>query len=479
MSEPTPSPTRPPLRFVNTLSRELETFEPLVPGEARFYTCGPTVYNNVHIGNLRTFLWEDLLRRVLARWGFRVRQVMNLTDIDDKTIRGSVETGRTLGEFTAPFIESFFEDLRTLRIQPAEVYPRATEHIPEMIDIIRRLEERGHTYRADDCVWFRISSFPTYGRLSRVDLAEARVGDRVASDEYEKEDARDFVLWKGAKPGEPESAIWDSPFGRGRPGWHIECSAMSFRHLGESFDIHSGAVDNIFPHHDNEIAQSEGASGKTFVRYWLHGEHLVVDGEKMAKSKGNFFTLKDLVAKGENPVAIRYLLLATPYRTKLNFTFEGLAGALSAVERWRQCLRLLGEVTREGEAGAAIGETREFIAAFDAALAEDLNTAAALGELFGFVRRVNERLAAGTVTRAAAELYRSALEEPDRLFDVLREEAAAGAITESEVEARIAERQAARKGKDFRRADEIRDELVAAGILLEDTPKGVRWKRKG
>ena len=477
MSRDSSTSSRPPLRFRNTLGRALETFEPVFPGEARLYTCGPTVYNHVHIGNLRTFLWEDFLRRVLRRWGFRVNHVMNLTDIDDKTIRGAVETGKTLGEFTAPFIDSFFEDLRTLRAERAEQYPRATDHIEEMISSIRALADRGHTYEADGSIYFRIASFPEYGKLSKIDLSRTRVGERVANDEYEKEDVKDFVLWKGAKPGEPESATWDSPFGRGRPGWHIECTAMSMKYLGESFDIHTGAVDNIFPHHENEIAQSEGATQKPFVRYWLHAEHLIVDGEKMSKSKGNFYTLKDLIGRGESPVAIRYLLLSTPYGTKLNFTFDGLHGAASSVERWRQCLRLLGEVKAEGSGGGAREASNRFLEKFDAALADDLNSAAALGELFSFVRQVNDRLASGGMTRSEAEIYADTLREPDGLFDVLREEAAAGP-TDAEIDAQVAERQAARKAREFTRADSIRDELANAGIVLEDTPGGVRWKRK-
>ncbi|HTO89252.1 MAG TPA: cysteine--tRNA ligase, partial [Thermoanaerobaculia bacterium] len=276
------------MKLYNTLGRQIVELSPLEPGHVRLYTCGPTVYNVVHIGNLRTFVFEDILRRHLRAKGLRVTQIMNLTDVDDKTIRGATQAGVSLDSFTAQYIESFFRDIATLNLEKAERYPRATEHIPEMIALIERLRERGHTYESEGSVYFRIASFPGYGRLSQIDLAQTRRGERVADDEYEKEDVKDFVLWKAGKPGEP---TWPSPFGAGRPGWHIECSAMSMKYLGEHFDIHTGAVDNIFPHHENEIAQSEGATGNPFVELWLHAEHLIVDGEKMAKSKGNFYTL--------------------------------------------------------------------------------------------------------------------------------------------------------------------------------------------
>ncbi|HKC23173.1 MAG TPA: cysteine--tRNA ligase, partial [Thermoanaerobaculia bacterium] len=321
------------LRLTNTLTRSLDPWTPLADGGARLYTCGPTVYARVHIGNLRTFVWEDLLCRVLRGRGLNVTQVMNLTDIDDKTIKGAVAAGLPLREFTEQHVETFHEDMKTLGVLPASLYPRATDHIPEMVEIVRKLTEHGHTYAGDGSVWFRIASFPGYGKLSRIDLAHVKRGARVADDEYEKEDARDFALWKAAKEGEPESATWTTELGRGRPGWHLECSAMSMRYLGETFDIHTGAVDNIFPHHENEIAQSEGATGKPFVKTWLHAEHLIVDGEKMAKSKKNFYTLPEVLERGFSPRAVRALLLSVPYRQKLNFTFEGLAGTESALER--------------------------------------------------------------------------------------------------------------------------------------------------
>ena len=335
------------LQAFNTLGRRVEALQPIEPGHVRLYTCGPTVYNVAHIGNLRTFLWEDVLARHLRSTGLRVTQVMNLTDVDDKTIKGATEAGLSLTEFTGKYADLFFRDIDRLGLQRAERYPRATEHIPEMLEITAKLLERGHAYESEGSVYFRISTFPAYGRLSGIDLSQARRSDRVADDEYEKEDIKDFVLWKAAKPGEP---TWDSPWGPGRPGWHVECSAMSMKYFGPHFDIHTGAVDNIFPHHENEIAQSEAATGEKFVDLWMHAEHLIVDGEKMAKSKGNFYTLDDVLARKNDPVAVRYLLLSVPYRKKLNFTWEALTGAASAVERIRSAVARIDEAAAAGGA---------------------------------------------------------------------------------------------------------------------------------
>jgi cysteinyl-tRNA synthetase len=468
------------LRLFDTAARSLVDFQPLVPGRIGLYTCGPTVYNRVHIGNLRTFVWEDVMCRAFRSLGFSVTQVMNLTDIDDKTIRGAVAEGLPLREFTDRHIATFFEDLNTLGVLPAAVYPRATDHVPEMVEIVKKLTERGHTYESDGTIWFRIASFPAYGKLSRVDLSSMKRGARVADDEYEKEDVRDFAVWKGAKEGEPESALWETELGKGRPGWHLECTAMAMKYLGETLDIHTGAVDNIFPHHENEIAQSEGATGKPFVRTWLHAEHLIVDGEKMAKSKGNFYTLPDVLARGYSPRAIRYLLLSVPYRQKLNFTFEALHGAVSAVERLESLDARLGE--RAGDAGAAVSEgfaarLGEARAAVRAGWEDDLNSAAALGALFGFVREANTSLEAGQLAPVDAAAARAFLREVDGVLGVLPE--LEEASLEAEVEAKIAARQEARKRRDFAASDAIRDELAARGIVLEDTPQGVRWRRKG
>jgi len=470
-----------PIRFYNTLGRRLEEFAPAAAGEAKLYTCGPTVYNTVHIGNLRTFLFEDLLKRSLEFLGYRVTHVMNLTDVDDKTIRGAQEQDVPLDEFTAPYIDAFFSDLETLGVARADAYPRATRHVPEMIEMIGKLIERGHAYLSDGSVWFRIASDDDYGKLSGFRLDEARQGDRVASDEYEKEDVRDFVLWKGAKPGEP---TWDSPWGPGRPGWHIECSAMSAKYLGETFDIHCGGVDNIFPHHENEIAQSECATGKPFVRTWLHSEHLIVEGQKMSKSLGNFFTLPDLLAKGCSPRALRYLLLSVHYRQKLNFTFAGVEAAASALKRVDEFVFRVRNAREAGERQEKLQRRIEaLLEGFGASLADDLNISSALAELFDFVRDVNvmvdrSELGAGDIARVL-----DALERIDSVLGVIffEDRGAQGAApagpTDAEIEALIVERREARARKDFARADEIRRELAAQGVVLEDTPQGTRFKR--
>ncbi len=463
------------LKAHNTLGRTVEPLVPIEPGHVRLYTCGPTVYNVAHIGNLRTFLWEDVLRRHLKAQGLRVTQVMNLTDIDDKTIEGAARAGQSLAEFTGGYADLFFRDLDRLGFERAERYPRATEHVPEMIAMIAKLIERGHAYESEGSVYFRISTFPTYGRLSGIDLSQARRGDRVADDEYEKEDVKDFVLWKAAKPGEP---TWDSPWGPGRPGWHIECSAMSAKYLGNHFDIHTGGVDNIFPHHENEIAQSEAATGEKFVNLWMHGEHLLVDGEKMSKSKGNFYTLDDILAQRNDPVAVRYLLLSVPYRKKLNFTWEALAGAASAVERIRSAVLRIDEAAASGgsKPGAfpAAERAAKFSADWAAALDDDLNTAEALGVLFTFLREINAALVENTLDSAGAAAAAAAIRKADLVLGVLpaRDDALS-----ADIEAMIEARNAARRRRDFAESDRLRGELAQKGIVLEDGPTGTRWKR--
>jgi cysteinyl-tRNA synthetase len=464
------------VKLYNTLGRRLVDFSPIEAGHVRLYTCGPTVYNVVHIGNLRTFVFEDVLRRHFLGRSERVTQVMNLTDVDDKTIRGAQEAGLSLGDFTAKHAESFFRDIGRLGIQPAEHYPRATDHIPEMIALIRRLEERGHTYESEGSVYFRIATFPDYGKLSGIDLEQTRRGDRVADDEYEKEDVKDFALWKATKPGEPS---WPSPWGEGRPGWHIECSAMSMKYLGERFDIHTGAVDNIFPHHENEIAQSEGATGQPFVNVWLHAEHLIVDGEKMSKSKGNFYTLSDVLERRNDPAAVRYLFLSVPYRKKLNFTWEALSAAAAAVDRIRSAAVRIAEVSRASHrAGGFPSAERatEFRKSFTAALDDDLNTPEALAALFNYLREVNAAIDDGSLDAEGAVLAREALAAADGVLGVLP---AAPEVLPAEVEERIAARNAARKRRDFAESDRIREELAERGIVLEDTPAGTRWKKAG
>jgi cysteinyl-tRNA synthetase len=467
--------------FFNTLGRSPQPLEPLIPGEIRLYTCGPTVYGHAHIGNLRAFLFEDILRRALRYLGYRVTQVMNITDVDDKVIKGAREAGVSLDEFTQPFIDSFFRDLDTLHVERAEEYPRATRHIPEMIDLIQRLIENGYAYESDGSVFFRIAADDDYGRLSGVDLSQVRQGERVADDEYEKEDVRDFVLWKGAKPDEPS---WDSPWGPGRPGWHIECSAMGMRYLGETFDIHSGGVDNIFPHHENEIAQSESATGKEFVRHWLHADHLIVDGEKMSKSLGNQYTLPELIARGSDPRAIRYLYLSVHYRKKLNFTFQSMADAEGALRRIDEMWFRLGHAKESEETESPVEEPASRLdREFKAALADDLNTSAALGALFVFIKQVNVAIEEGRLASGDRQRVRVVLGRIDRVLGVLDPEGwerdgAAGALSDQEIETLVVERTRAREERDFARADEIRQRLTEAGIAVEDTPDGARWKRQ-
>ena len=463
------------LRFYNTMSRKLEEFAPIESGHVRMYTCGPTVYDFSHIGNLRTFLFEDVLRRTLKFFGFDVTQVMNLTDIDDKTIREATAAGLGIREYTDRFIEAFFSDLDTLHVERAEHYPRATDYIPQMIKLVQRLEESGHAYRSDGSIYYRISTFPEYGKLSGVRPEANLAGARVDNEEYEKEDARDFVLWKGTREGEPS---WDGDIGPGRPGWHLECSAMSIELLGEEFDIHTGGIDNIFPHHENEIAQSEGATGRPFAHYWLHAEHLIFEGEKMAKSKGNFFTLRDLIAKGHDPGVIRYLLISVPYRQKLNFTMDGLPAAEQAIERIANTLRRLEHTpAAEGTGDLEPAAIDEFRREFRDSLGDDLNTARALGALHTVLRHVNTALDAGGISDEVRGLLRQALDEADSVLGIFPT-SETGAADDDEIQRLVDERTAARTARDFARADELRDQLTEMGIVVEDTPHGAVWHRK-
>jgi cysteinyl-tRNA synthetase len=466
--------------FFNTLGRKLEPFEPLVPGKARIYACGPTVYNQVHIGNLRTFLFEDLLRRSLRYLGYEVYQVMNLTDVDDKTILGAHNAGLPLREYTEPFIQAFLRDLDTLHMERVEDFPRATDHIPEMIELIRTLIDKGYAYESDGSVFFSIAKDPDYGRLSGFHLDQARQGERVAHDEYGKEDVRDFVLWKAAKPDEPS---WDSPWGPGRPGWHIECSAMSMKILGETFDIHCGGVDLIFPHHENELAQSESATGKPFVRAWLHSEHLIVDNQKMSKSLGNQYTLEDLITRGYSPRAIRYLILSVHYRQKINFTFESLDGAAGALRRIDEMRFRLGHAAERGEADARLAESIDRVCRdFATGLANDLNVAEALAALFTFVREVNVAIEEGRIGEGDRKRVLDTLADLDRVLGITDPAAwpadDAEDADKEEIDRMVREREEARQRRDFKESDRLRNELTARGIVLEDTPQGTRWKRK-
>jgi cysteinyl-tRNA synthetase len=475
------------LRLHNTLTRTVEDFEPAEPGHVRMYTCGPTVYDRAHIGNFRAFAWEDLLRRYLRWRGYRVTQVMNLTDVDDRTIQAAIDRGVSLERVTAPVTSAFFEDWHTLGLEAAEEYPRATEHVPQMIDLVRRLEQAGYTYEKDGSVYFAIDRFPDYGRLANIDPDALRTSGRVEGDEnYSKENPRDFVLWKGGARGhEGEVAVWDSPWGPGRPGWHLECSAMAMEYLGETLDIHTGGVDNIFPHHVNEIAQSEAATGKPFSRWWMHAEHLLSEGEKMSKSLGNFHTVPSLLARGHRPSAIRYLLLSAHYRTQLNFTLEGLKDADRAVARLYELRRRVAETEASDGEDRGNGVLSELAArwraAFTGAMDEDLAVSDALAATFTMVREANLALdGSDRVSTPDLEALRAALASFDEVFGVLalreREEEAVPAGLESWVEERIAARKAAREARDFALADTIRDELAEKGVALEDGPSGTRWK---
>lgn len=477
-----------PLRLYNTLSRREEEFVPLQEGTVGMYVCGPTVYAPPHIGNLRTFLGSDILRRYLGYRGLQVRFVMNLTDVEDKTIAGALEAGLPLHEYTKPFVEKFHHDMDALGIASADAHPRATSHVEGMIELIRRLEARGLAYAVDGSVYFDISKFPEYGKLSRVDVEQARRGGRVAEDEYAKEDARDFALWKAAKPeDERVGAVWDTPWGRGRPGWHIECSVMSMHELGETFDIHAGGVDLVFPHHDDEIAQSEGATGKPFARYWVHGEHLLVDGAKMAKSLGNFHTLADLFDRGVRASAIRYLFLTAHYRSRLNFTFAGLSSATEAVRRLLLARNRLRDHPARADPDPEDDPTLHAaadraLAGFSAAMDRDLNTSVALGALHGFATAVNARLDGrdgSPISEAEQCAGLRVFERTDSVFQVLsladREAGDVDADLRRWADEQVALRADARRDRDFARADAIRRDMAERGVVLEDTPDGTRW----
>ncbi len=464
------------LKLKNTLTRTLEEFKPIEGNIVRMYACGPTVYDYGHIGNFRTFVSVDVLRRYLRYRGYQLQHIMNITDVEDKIIRGMLASGRSLEEYTEFYTQEFLKDCDALNIQRPEIMPYATKHLPQMIELMKRLSSSGHTYESEGSLYFSISSFPGYGKLSGLKLEGNLAGARVDVDEYENADARDFVLWKAAKEeGQPS---WPSPFGEGRPGWHIECSAMSMEYLGESFDIHCGGVDLIFPHHENEIAQSEGATRKTFVRFWVHTEFLLVEGEKMSKSKGNYYTVRQLIEQGHSPMAIRYLLLSVPYRTQLNFMLDGLRGAETALEGLRNFRRRVA-----GSDGAAAGShprVQEILTrareGFDAGMDDDLNTSKALGSVFEFRRDVNTAMDAGEFGADDRAAVLELLSRIDSVLGVLGEEQ--DELLEPEIETMIADRNSARRNRDFPRADQIRADLASRGIILEDTPQGTKWKRK-
>jgi cysteinyl-tRNA synthetase len=506
------------LRIHNTLGGQLEEFKPLHDTHVGMYTCGPTVYDFPHIGNYRTFVFQDILRRWLRYRGYTLRHVMNLTDVDDNTIRKSKAAGLSLRDYTAKYIEAFQVDRQLLSLEDPEIVVRATDSIDEMVKMIQTLLEKGYAYESEGSIYFRVAAFPHYGQLTRIDLAGIRDGARIDSDKYDKNNARDFALWKAPKQGEP---FWETPLGPGRPGWHIECSVMSMKYLGETFDIHSGGVDLIFPHHENEIAQSEAATGKPFVRYWLHAEHLIVNGEKMSKSLGNFYTLRDLITKGYKASAIRYLLAAVPYRRHLNFTFDGLLQAQQSIERLRNFRDRLTEGSfPPGENTALQDRARAARQAFENAMDDNLNTAEALGAIFAMVRDANTAIDRGEFRAGDRGAFLDTLERWDRTFAVLedndnarlrqfglaleappvdgfppaatataRDEAAVAGnghggaplpalLSEEEIGRSIAEREEMRRSGNYARADEIRQNLQKAGVILEDSKTGTRWKRK-
>src|SRR5712671_791297 len=492
------------LRLYNTLSGKIEDFHPLDDNRVRMYACGPTVYDYGHIGNFRTFIAVDLLYRFLRQSGYDVRYVMNITDVDDKIIRNSARDGVTVQQYTAKFIQAFLDDSTTLSIEPP-VLVRATEHIDAMADFIAELVKKGFAYRTDDgSYYFRIAKFPEYGKLSKRDFAGMTDGARVDVDEYDKDNARDFALWKAPKPGE---ASWETSIGPGRPGWHIECSVMAMEELGETFDLHAGGEDLIFPHHENEIAQSEALTGKPFAHFWFHARFLLVEGEKMSKSLGNFYTLRDLVLKGHKPSSIRYLLTSVPYRNQLNFTFDGLKQAAVSVERLRNFRQ---RITEGNFPPGSNSEMRtlasETIDRMRAALDDDLNAAQAQGAIFEMVRKANSALDSGEVMKDDTQPLLAALENFDEIFAVLKDDDSAkmkhvldwassegrekdispelreavqsSQLSDADIEKKIAEMEAARRGRDFKVSDALRAELTAAGIVIENTKDGVRWRRK-
>ncbi len=464
-------------RLYNTLTRSIETFEPEDGKTVRMYTCGPTVYKPAHLGNFRTFLFEDLLRRVIALRGWKLVQVMNLTDVDDKIIKSASEQGITISDVTAPVEQKFNEDRAFLRIQDAELYPKATDHIPEMIAIVKRLVERKLAYKADDgTVYSAIDKFKGYGKLSRLDTREVKAGARVLQDDYSKENAQDFALWKAAKAeDEATGAAWDSPWGRGRPGWHLECSAMAMKYLGETLDIHCGGIDLIFPHHEDEIAQSEGATGKPFSRFWCHGEFLLTDGSKMAKRLGNVATVQDLRDQGIPAAAFRHFVFSTHYRKQLNMSSDALEASMEGVKRVADFAQRLADAKSATPELEQVADGAE--SAVIAALYDDLNAPTALGALFTFIRKANAELDRNGVDRRALERAREVFSKINSVLDVVPEAAGPDPELAQWVEGKLAARKSARANREFAQADAIRAEIEGRGIAIEDGPQGTKWKK--
>lgn len=464
------------LQFFNTLTRKKEEFHPIKKGKADMYTCGPTVYDYAHIGNFRAYVFEDILRRYLKYQGYRVTQIMNITDVDDKIIRAVKDKDISANDYSEKYIQAFFEDIDALNIERAEVYPKATEHINEMVDIIKKLLNKEIAYRGEDSsIYFSIAKFPEYGKLAHIKTDELKTGVRIKHDEYDKENLSDFALWKAWDENDGD-VYWETELGKGRPGWHIECSAMSAKYLGFHFDIHTGGVDNIFPHHENEIAQTEAVTGKKFVNYWLHNEHLLVDGGKMAKSKGNFYTLRDIISKGYNPLAVRYLFASSDYRKKLDFTFENLEASWKAINKIYDFLRRIKEMAGETSTGDVKALIEKAQSGFIKGMDDDLNASMAMAEVFTFISDINKMLDSGGISREDSNNIIDFMLDLDRVLGLKMEEALAGKELAKEVQSLIEERQKARKEKNFAHADEIRDELKNKGIVLMDTPQGTRWK---
>ena len=464
------------IKFFKTLSRRQESFKPIKDGEVKMYTCGPTVYNFPHIGNYRAYIFEDQLRRYLKYCGFRVTQVMNLTDVDDKTIRDSRKEGISLDKFTGRYKKAFFEDLKTLNIEPAEFYPAATDHVGDMVVMIKTLLDKGFAYRSDDgSIYYNVKKFEDYGKLAHIKLDELRVGARVSQDEYEKEQAQDFALWKAWDEGDGD-VFWETELGKGRPGWHIECSAMSKHYLGNHFDIHTGGVDNIFPHHENEIAQSEAANGEKFVDYWLHCEHLLVEGKKMSKSLGNFYTLRDLLSKGYDARAIRYLLLSTHYRTQLNFTFDSLAACDAAVRKINDFVVSL----KNWDSGAVFNEKVPRVCErakkdFDSGMDDDLNVTVSLAAIFDLMREINVLMSENKMSNDNRDDILRLVYMFDSVLGIVDRD---DLVLSGEIKDLVADREKARLGKDWKKADLLRDKLLGLGIVVEDSPRGPVCKRK-
>ncbi|HEX3281532.1 MAG TPA: cysteine--tRNA ligase [Pyrinomonadaceae bacterium] len=465
------------LRFRNTLTGRVEEFHPINEGEVRFYYCGPTVWEYGHIGNFRSAVAADIVRRYLKFKGYKVTHVMNITDVEDRIIAKSQEAGLSIDDYTAKYIDALWEDFDALGCERPDIVPRATRHIPEMVALIEKLLETNHAYTSDGSIYYRIASFPEYGKLSKINFAGniAGASERIDTDKYEKEDARDFALWK--EPANENEPAWDASIGRGRPGWHIECSAMSMKYLGETFDIHAGGIDLVFPHHENEIAQSEGATGKQFVRYWIHFEHLKVEGETMSKSKGNYYTFRDLKAKGYSAAGIRYFLLSVPYNKQINLNFDVLAGAEKTVAGLRDFRARLAEAKAEPGMNEALHDIALRTAdEFEAGMDDDLNTSVALAVVHNLSREVNTALSRKKVKEENKQELLALIERIDTVLNIFGAESKE--MLDSEIQSLIDERQEARHRRDFRRSDEIRDELASRGIILEDTKDGVRWKKR-